>query len=947
MVNINLWPFGTMKYTGTTASDDLFGTNFLFARDGAWTPGAISQPYQAFASEVGLSTMRYPGGTMTEDLFDMENPNNTGNPVAGQKGLVPLTSFLEFAGSINASATIVIPTYRLFTNTFDASGKRIIDPNAESIVNNFVLFALEEAKAAETSIVAFELGNEWWVNNESLFGFRMSPVDYGRMANFLARTIQEAIIEYNLGQPKWNKEDPEIVIQVGPGGNAEWYSRAELGLPTAGKPADITATEAIFNQISDPVSQSAIDGILTHRYLHGGDHAVTGWAYRPFEYWEHLARNTPGFNTNVSRYVTEWNVSARNENQFGLRQFDSMILLTQEMMNAGVSHANVWAVQQNNDTKLTYNTGLREAQYAGLTFGGLAFDMMAAQLPGQQTIFNPGTISDLQSAMFGSESRIVYFLTNKTGNIRNDVISKFTIPAGTEHVSIYEVEEGSDGKPTVTVRTSSLQNLPSQVQLTLSTDETVMIVLTLGANGATVEGYDRADILLGTVGPDHMSGGLQNDSIAGYYGSDTILGDEGSDTLLGGEGSDVLEGGSGDDLVLGGDGNDSIGWSSGSDTIVGGSGEDMLNFSRMTLSVSIDLQDHFVSIPATGVTISEFESLILGSGNDTLFGGVGRNRIEAGWGNDYLDGREGEDTLEGGDGDDTVLGGAGEDLLDGGSGNDELYGGDGADYMVSGDGHDSIFGGMGDDILESGTGDDLVIGGDGADVLMGNSGDDTMLGGSGDDRALGGLGCDVILLGIGDDYSDGGGGDDFMFGGTGSDSLRGMSGDDFVLGGSQLSLDFWSALFGTSTNLEEYVASIMSDPEDKASYPSDDRMIGGQGNDTLVGGAGNDLILGEMDDDWIIGGGGGDLLSGGFGSDTFIFDLTAFHQATIVDFHAFDDRIILVGLMPLGMGSISEFIDHSASVSSEGVVVNLLGGSEILFLGRKSIDFLHSTLDYW
>lgn len=75
-----------VSYTGGAATSDLFGANFLFARDGAWRPGEVSQPYMAFADEVGLSTLRYPGGTMTEDKFDMANPNNQGDTTNGQKG---------------------------------------------------------------------------------------------------------------------------------------------------------------------------------------------------------------------------------------------------------------------------------------------------------------------------------------------------------------------------------------------------------------------------------------------------------------------------------------------------------------------------------------------------------------------------------------------------------------------------------------------------------------------------------------------------------------------------------------------------------------------------------------------------------------------------------------------------------------------------------------------
>lgn len=66
-----------------------------------------------------------------------------------------------------------------------------------------------------------------------------------------------------------------------------------------------------------------------------------------------------------------------------------------------------------------------------------------------------------------------------------------------------------------------------------------------------------------------------------------------------------------------------------------------------------------------------------GSGDDTLLGAGGHDRIY---------GQLGNDTLDGGDGNDFVVGDAGNDTITGGSGIDYLVGGAGADLIFAADG---------------------------------------------------------------------------------------------------------------------------------------------------------------------------------------------------------------------------------------------------------------------
>ena len=81
------------------------------------------------------------------------------------------------------------------------------------------------------------------------------------------------------------------------------------------------------------------------------------------------------------------------------------------------------------------------------------------------------------------------------------------------------------------------------------------------------------------------------------------------------------------------------------------------------------------------------------SGNDSLVGTPGSDRILGFDGNDLLIGRNSDDSLLGGDGRDVLVGETGDDFLDGGADNDNLIGSSGTDRFVlrQGDGRDTIF----------------------------------------------------------------------------------------------------------------------------------------------------------------------------------------------------------------------------------------------------------------
>lgn len=317
------------------------------------------------------------------------------------------------------------------------------------------------------------------------------------------------------------------------------------------------------------------------------------------------------------------------------------------------------------------------------------------------------------------------------------------------------------------------------------------------------DGYDWTGGISTGRGADVIIGGAGNDVIdASYYGTnatlqtndtDTVDGGAGNDTITAGYGADLLIGGLGDDSVSGGDGNDTIDGDHGNDVLRGGNGADTIVGDDGDDSLFGDTGADYLSGDAGNDVING------GSGADTLVGGDGDDSMNGGTGADTMDGGAGNDTMVGGDGNDHLEGWADSDRLDGGLGNDTLWGSVGNDTLIGGDGsdvlngeedNDSLNGGTGNDTLSGAAGDDTILGGAGVDSITGGVGNDSIDGGSGSDNINGGAGNDIIVGGIGSDTLNGGDGNDTMNGGSGSDTfVFSADHDSDVINGFQNNID--------------------------------------------------------------------------------------------------------------------------------------------------------------
>ena len=245
---------------------------------------------------------------------------------------------------------------------------------------------------------------------------------------------------------------------------------------------------------------------------------------------------------------------------------------------------------------------------------------------------------------------------------------------------------------------------------------------------------------------------------------------------------------------------------------------------------------------------------------------------------------------------DTVFLGVGDDRMSAAGGNDTIHGEAGNDF---------IFGDAGADELHGGNDGDTLDGGDDGDFLFGELGNDSIIGGSGNDSASGGDGNDTLRGGEGNDTLNGGTGNDSMEGGSGSDVYFVQSAGDIVIelpgGGKDLVNSFVTHTLAAGVENLKLAGALNINGTGNALANS---ITGSAGNNTLAGRAGNDT------------------LTGGAGIDSFLFNaaLNATNNVdTITDFSHADDRIRLDGAVFVGIGPVGRLDAEAFLVVGSGV----------------------------
>ncbi len=853
-------------------------------------------------NKMGISTLRFPGGSATEHYFDMRNPNASISNSPPYQELTPMDDFFRESGIIGVNVSLVIPAKDGFEDSAVEAMKNGTYGNRTELSENYVSNAIEyvskaitEAVKNDVKLISLEIGNEFWGSGE------MTASEYGFLAGTLSTRLKaylddvgfheiDIIVQTTSSATRIYSPRDDTEIYIGQDGNGieKAFSKYEvdrdfgeivpvgwIAVTVPGQGSAKGQSENILekiNQISG--AADAIDGVALHYYVSNGFDSVDtekGFAFDQLSYFaDGLDRSASA--PDIEFHITEWNTNANGaDNNRGLQHASMIVEGFYELVTHGVNHAQIWPLAFDTSQGITLVT----PDGNNLTIAGEMYRLMSESLVGLHPVLDWSEVGQLDVHGFSDNDRSVLFISERSGSANEGIeMDVELVRDKSDYFLTYtELSDGGSGgsdhtaSPVVSYSNGITAN-SDIIEFDMSAWSNMRIELTHIGNGSDrIIGRSGDDIILTKRGEDYVSAGSGNDSIRGGFGDDTILGGSGNDTIFGGSGNDIIRGNARGDVIHGGNGRDRISGGGGNDLIIGGVGNDTLTGGPGN--------DRFVLATGAGHdTISDYEigSDIIDISSHDIWG-ISRILVTQ---------LEGAIQLHLNSDDSVTLEGI--NFLSLSNSNFILSA---QLALVGTEDGEKITGSLGADVIDSGAGEDSVRGNGGDDLITGGSGNDTLYGDDDNDTIYGGLGKDKIVGGSGDDQLVGEGDNDRIYGGTGSDDLNGGSAND--------------RLYGNDGN-DNLIAGN-----------GNDKLWGDAGNDSLSGGSGKDLMRGGSGDDILSGGTGNDQMTGGIGADEFVFR-PLMHSDIVTDF---EDGIDLLDFSGYGIDDISDLTIAQSGTSTQ------------------------------
>jgi len=453
--------FNEITVLGDEVTATLFGGNILAYRGEMEGDGQ----YEAAIEHLGVTDLRYPGGSTTEYYFDIYNPDSSTatHAVTGEViDFIPISEFMTFAAENDHAVTIVLPTRHSFSDEVDANGHREVDVDEEA-VRQYVR-DIVDGKYGDAEVRAFEIGNEYWLSGG------MDSVEYGRVAAAMVDIVDDELLLLSVENPE--VDDIDIVVQMGKNyGSArmtdefegqsaseiiDYFNETydlEMGDEALYSSGDINlnhiTNELIIGELEKTEEIENVDGVVAHVYSLG---ETNTWS-KTFELNE-IDDTWMEDYPELDIFVTEWNMKGvtatlDGSTDYGLYQATEMLNIVEEFVKFDVDFANVWPLIQNTDNALN-----RGFSYDDPNAPGEFFSIMSKILPGKKLLdFQPSdnfkteaNFEDFSVHGFADDNELSLFLTTNhtTGVVQSDLdITDLITAYGNVELSILGVEEGS------------------------------------------------------------------------------------------------------------------------------------------------------------------------------------------------------------------------------------------------------------------------------------------------------------------------------------------------------------------------------------------------------------------------------------------------------------------------------------------------------------------------
>lgn len=401
-------------------SEDLFGGNILAPRGELLGEGSYAEAVEY----LGVTGLRFPGGSLTEYSFDLSNPDaETAYDVRSDQevSMIGLSDFMAYAEDTDQPVTIVIPTRTQLSTETDANGDRFTNINEGELREFIGDVAAGEYGSAE--IQAIEIGNEYWGSGE------MNAVEYGRLASEMATIVNN---ELSLA----NNFTTDIVVQKGNNFSHSRLSDEYQDVSSEDVIEDLNAkygtefgddalfasgsvnwgyvnTKLVLSSFDTELEKEAVDGVVTHIYSRGEANEATRY-FDLDQINDTWVEDIPG----IEVYITEWNLKSDpgldRDEDYGLYQAQEMLQIMEEFGRTGVDKAHVWPLIQN-----TRNALAEGLEFDSSTPSGEMFALMSETLPGKVLLdFQAGhrdtetEFGDVSVHMFAGEGELAIYVLN-------------------------------------------------------------------------------------------------------------------------------------------------------------------------------------------------------------------------------------------------------------------------------------------------------------------------------------------------------------------------------------------------------------------------------------------------------------------------------------------------------------------------------------------------------
>ena len=516
-------------------------------------------------------------------------------------------------------------------------------------------------------------------------------------------------------------------------------------------------------------------------------------------------------------------------------------------------------------------------------------------------------------------------------------------------------------------------------------------ILIGGAGNDTIDGGGGADIISGGAGDDSIAYRGTENSIDGGTGTNTLVldaaatvnlgnadqttgdgttvsnflnvnasalsvglnitGSSAANVIIGGAGDDVIDGAGGADVIAAGAGNDSVIYRGTEASIDGGSGSDTLVLAASGAITTVNFAVAASADQTIGdlVNVTRFENLDA-SALATLLNVIGSsaaNTIVTGTGDDTVDGGGGADIISAGAGNDTVAYHGTEASIDGGTGTNTLALLDAIDINLT-----HVDQSVGDSVVVSNfqNVDASALGAGQGVSIIGTAGANVLTGGAGADTINGGGGADVINAGAGDDTASYWGTEVSIDGGTGNNTLLLRAAAVVNLANA----DQTTGDATTVSNFQNVDASLLTTGSTITGSSGANIITGGSGNDTVDGGGGADIIAAGSGNDTVFVHGNELSIDGGDGNDTLVLpasssvtavnfsvaaglDQTSGDTATVTNFENLDANAMTTALTVTG-----SLLANAITTGSGDDVIHGGGGGDAINAGAGN-----DAVDYW